>query len=215
MEKVLLIGAGGFAKVIVDTIEAAGIYEIAGFVDNEGVEDEYRSYKVIGSDRDLDFLYSQGISNAVVAIGFLGGSDKRRNIFSRLKGIGFSMPPVIDRTAVIAGDVIIGEGTYIGKNAVVNSEAKIGKMCIINTSSVIEHECSVEDFSHVSVGAVACGQVKIGPDVFVGANAAIIQGVKVAGNCIIGAGAVVTGNITKEGTYVGVPARMVIGGENC
>lgn len=215
MEKILLIGAGGFAKVIVDTIEAAGIYEIAGFVDNERMNEEYRSYKVIGSDCDLDSFYRQGISNAVIAIGFLGCADTRRNIFKKLKEIGFSMPPVIDPTAVIASDVMIGEGTYIGKHAVVNAEAKIGKMCIINTSSVIEHECSVEDFSHVSVGAVACGQVKIGSDVFVGSNATIIQGRKIVNNCIIGAGAVVTTNITKEGTYIGVPARMVIGGENC
>ena len=65
MEKILLIGAGGHAKTIVDTIERLGTYEIVGFADENNIDSEvYRGYKVLGSDRDCDDLFSRGIKYA-------------------------------------------------------------------------------------------------------------------------------------------------------
>ena len=113
----------------------------------------------------------------------------------RLKEIGFNLPVICDPTAIVASDVTIGEGTFIGKGVILNSESKIGKTCIINTGAIVEHNCQVGDFAHVSVGTVLCGEVSVGRAAFIGANATVIQGRKVGDGCIVAAGEVIRKNV--------------------
>lgn len=73
MEKIILLGAGGHAKTIVDTLEQQGKYEIAGFVEKDNREAfTYRDYSVIGTDDELRNLYRSGIHVAICSIGYLG-----------------------------------------------------------------------------------------------------------------------------------------------
>lgn len=192
MEKIIILGKGGHAGSLVDALERENKYEIAGYVVNEDDHKKANNdYPVIGSDADLKDIFQNGIRNAALGIGFLGKSSLREELWERLKQIGFNIPVICDPSAVLARNVQIGEGSFIGKGAVVNTNACIGKMCIINTGAIIEHDCKVEDFSHISVGSVLCGNVQIGKSVLVGANATVIQGVTVGNKCVIGAGTTV------------------------
>lgn len=189
MESIILLGIGGHAHSVVDSIEADGKYSIYGFLDMKDREEErYREHKVVGTDDLLESYFKEGIKNAFVTVGYLGKDDIRNRLYLQLKKIGFNIPTIVDRTAVIAKDVTLGEGTFVGKRAVVNSAAEIGKMCIINTGAIIEHDCKVGDFSHIAVGSVLCGNAEVGEYSFVGASATIIQGKTIGNKCIIGAG---------------------------
>ncbi len=95
-------------------------------------------------------------------------------------------------------------------NVVINSGAVIGKHCIINTCSVVEHDDYVDDYAHVSVGAKLAGNVTIGKRSWVGIGAIVSNNLKICKDCTIGAGAVVVKDITEMGTYIGVPARLVV-----
>lgn len=201
-EKIILCGCGGHAKSVLDAIESGDKYEVIGFVDrSENMNWEYRGYRVLGTDNDLQKLYHEGIHNAFVCVGYLGKGDIRRKLYIRLKEIGFTLPEIIDPTAVIAKDVKIGEGSFLGKRVVVNSNAEVGKMVILNTSAIIEHDCKIKNFCHIAVAAVICGGCKIGESAFVGANATIIQSIEVGENVIIGAGSIVKRDI-KEGVFI-------------
>lgn len=205
-----MVGSGGHAKTIVDTIERSRDYQIAGFVDREQIGREvYRGYKIIGHDEDMKSIFASGIHHAFIAIGFMGNSDFRSRLYHQFKGLGFSFPVIIDPSAVAAEDAVIGEGTYIGRKAVVNADAKIGINCIVNTAAVIEHDCRVGDFSHVSVASVLCGQVTVGKDVMIGANATVIQGVTVGDGAVVGAGAAVVKNVPGSCTVAGIPAKEI------
>ena len=209
MEKILLIGAGGHAKTIVDTIERMGTYEIAGFADENNIDSEvYRGYKVLGSDRDCDDLFSRGIKYAFLSIGYMGKTDIRRRLYEKYHRAGFVFPVIVDPEAVVAADARIGEGTYIGRNAVVNADSTVGMNCIINTAAVVEHECSIGDFSHIAVAAAVCGRTQIGCDCMVGANATIIQGIAIGDEVVVGAGSVVLKNIESGSVVVGNPAVL-------
>lgn len=209
-EKIILLGCGGHAKSIVDAIEAAGIFEIAGFVDNVAQKEfEYRGYKVIGCDDQLQEIYSSGIHYAFVSVGFLGRGRVRNKLYKQLKKIGFTLPTIIDPTAVLAVDVNIGEGTFVGKKAVINSNALIGKMAIINTATVIEHDSVIDDFCHLAISSVICGMVHVGENTFVGANVTVIQGVNIGANAVLGAGTVVVKDIPSSCTVVGVPGKVI------
>lgn len=194
MEKILILGNGGHAKSLIDTIERENKYEISGLIINEN-DVNVGEYKIIGNDDDLNNLFQSGIRNAAVGIGYMGKSDLREKIYARLKEIGYNLPAICDPSAMIANHVEIGEGSFIGKGAIINSYAAVGKMCIINSASVIEHDCRVDDFSHVSVAAVLCGGVHVGRASFIGANATVIQMKEIGKRCIIGAGAVIRNDV--------------------
>lgn len=183
-----MIGYGGHAKSVADCIERDNHFHIVGYTELKPQESKY---KYLGTDDCLQSLYESGVRNAAICVGYLGKGSLREELYERVKNIGFQLPVIVDPSSVISDSVKIGEGTFIGKSAVINTEAVIGKMCIINTNALIEHECVVEDFSHIAVGAVLCGQVKVGKAAFIGANATVIQQMKIATSKIVPAGATI------------------------
>lgn len=201
MEDILLIGMGGHAKGIIDSIEEKNEYKIIGVLDKkEKIGLQYKKYKVIGEDTEIIEYFAKGIRYAFITIGYMGESVIREILYKKLKKIGYTLPTIVDSTASLASDVILGEGSYIGKKCVVNSNASIGRMCILNTSAIVEHDCIVEDYTHIAVGSVLCGNVYIGHSCFIGANSTIIQGKKIGRNTIVGAGTIVTKDI--ENNYI-------------
>lgn len=203
MEDIILIGFGGHAKSVADTIEQSGKFNIAGYTDSSPVCKDY-SYKWLGKDDKLEKYYKSGIQYAFISIGYMGNCNIRDKLYYRIKEIGYILPVVIDKSAVIAKNVEIGEGTYVGKNAVINADSCIGKMCIVNSGSLVEHENSIEDYSHIAVKATLCGNVHIGNHVFIGAGATVIQGINIGEGCIVGAGSLVLGNIPGQKKVYGV-----------
>lgn len=196
MEDIILLGIGGHAHSVVDSIERNGKFHIAGFLDTEKLAGQrFRDYRVLDTDDALEKYFRNGIKNAFVTIGFLGRGNVRNRLYKRLKSIGYTIPDIVDHSAIVAEDAEIQEGTFVGKRAIVNANARIGKMCIINTGAIIEHDCQVGDFSHVSVGGVLCGNVTVGEQCLIGANATVIQERKIGKNNIIGAGETVRRNM--------------------
>ena len=82
---------GGHAKSVVDSIVSQGEYEIVGFVAEKYDDNfEYRGYKIIGTDQDLESLYDSGIKYAFVCIGYMGKGNVRQKLYDTLKQIGYS-----------------------------------------------------------------------------------------------------------------------------
>ena len=210
MEQILVLGHGGHARSLIDILERENKYQIAGYIINDNAIHDSMDYPVIGSDEDLDYLYQNGIRNAVLGIGYLGRSDLREKLYERLKKIGFHMPIVCDPSAIMSEHAKIEEGSFIGKGAIINSGAIIGKMCIINSGAIVEHDCQVDDFSHISVGSVLCGGVHIGRASFVGANATIIQEKTIGKNSIIGAGTLIRKNVEENSMVYNI--EHILGG---
>lgn len=204
MEDIILLGLGGHAKSVVDSIEQGGKYNIVGFLDTEGMQGkQYRDYRVIGTDDEMQGYFNSGIRNAFVTIGFMGYGQVRNRLYDRLKEIGYAVPNIVDRTAAVSENARFADGIFVGKRAVVNGSAQIGNMCIINTGAIVEHDCHIEGFSHLAVGSVLCGEVLVGEQTLIGANATVIQQEKIGKNCIIGAGVVVRKNICDNIVYDG------------
>ncbi len=207
MDKLIIIGYGGHAKSVIDSVKSTNQYEIVGYTDLEDRNSLEIAY--LGKDDELGTLYEFGINHAFFGLGFMGKSLVRNKLYKRCKEIGFKFPVIADDSATIANNVQIGEGTYIGKRAVINSYTKIGRTCIINTGAIIEHENVIGDFTHVAVGATLCGNVCIASNCLIGANSTIIQGLSIGNNVIVGAGSVVTSDISDNNTVIGVPAKIV------
>ena len=202
-KKVVIIGAGGHAKVIADIIEKSGD-EIVGFLDDnkEIGTTIINEYKVIG---DLNNRFTMAVTKENLEFIIAIGDNKKREEISHSPNLKFYT--AIHPSAQIGLDVRIEEGTVVMANVCINSSARIGKHCIINTGAIIEHDNIIEDFVHISPNTSLGGTVKIGESTHVGIGSIVKNNITICKNCTIGAGAVVVKNILEEGTYVGVPAR--------
>lgn len=201
--EVVLVGSGGHARSVVDSILRSGKIGIAGTVSPSG-ELGYASIPNLGDDDVLQELRSQGLCTAHIAIGYLGGFDPRPHLAAKLLGYGYDLISVIDPSAAIARSCNLGKGVFVGKNAVINSNSCIGDLAIINSGSIVEHDCRIGEYAHVAVGAVLCGGVSVGPSALIGASATVLQGRSIGEGAIVGAGAIVVHDVVAGETVVGV-----------
>ncbi len=199
MSDVIIIGAGGHAKVIADIVLKNGD-TLLGFLDDNKEGVVIGEYSVIGKIDDV-VNYSE---KAEVIIG-IGSNSIRKSISEKYDLKWYT---AIHPSAQIGIDVKIGKGTCIMANAVVNSSADVGDHCIINTGAIVEHDCTVSDYVHLSPNATLCGTVNIGALCHVGAGAIVRNNLNVCAGVVVGMGASVVKNIDVCGTYIGVPAKI-------
>ena len=204
MDRLIIIGAGGHGKVAADVADKMGAYAEIAFLD-DGAIGECLGYPVLGKVADAEKYIAT--HSFFVAI---GSAAARRRVMGILTDSGADIATLIHPSAVIGKGVTIGRGSIVVAGAVINPCAKIGEGCIINTQSSVDHDCTVGDYVHVSVGAHLTGTVVVGDDCFIGAGAVIKNNTTICAGCTIGAGAVVVKNIEEKGTYVGVPAKLMI-----
>lgn len=209
-KEVILIGGGGHAESIIDSIQTLGEYKIAGILDNyKKTGETVLGVKIIGTDRDLERLRQKGLKYAVIAIGSIGNTGTRRGIYELCKKTRYELPNIIDKSSIVSQTVHMGDGNFIGKGAVINSGAVIGNGCIINTGAIIEHGCTIGDFAHIAPGSVLCGNVSIQENAHIGAHSTILQNVTIGYDTIIGAGSLVLKNIAPKQLAYGSPAKEV------
>lgn len=206
MEEIILIGGGGHCKTVIDSIIEGEKYNIIGILDKlENVGKKVLGIEIIGSDNEMQKFFYAGIKNAVITVGSVGNTSIRENLYDKAKGVGFNLPIIIDRYAIISKFSHIEEGTFIGKNVVVNADSNIGKCCILNTGCIIEHECVIEDFVHLAPASVLCGNTHVYKSTHIGSNSVVIQGKIIGNNTLIGAGSTVVKNIGDNIKAFGSP----------
>lgn len=208
MAKIIVIGGGGHAKVVIAMLHNLQAYEVAGYVDNvdKGVVCDS---KWLGSDANLGDLVSGVGSHAVLGIGHPSDAATRQRVYNMAVSYGFSFPVVNAADAVVYEDVKLAAGSVVMSGAVVQPGSKAGLCAIINTNATVDHDCILGDFVHIAPGAVLCGGVQCGSECLIGAGAVVLPGVKIASHCIIGAGAVVISDCVESGVYAGNPARRI------
>ena len=201
---VVVIGAGGHAKVVIELIRAQGLYNVMGCTDREPQRRDVVGAPILGSDDVLPDLYAQGVRHCFIA---LGDNALRRKVAARVTSLGFQLVNAISPKAVVSPSARIGRGVAVMGGAVINADATIGDLAIVNTRAAIDHDCQIGEAAHVAPRAALAGSVRIGPLAFVGAGATIVPGVSVGESTVVGAGATVISNLGPNIVAVGVPAK--------
>lgn len=205
--RVIIIGAGGHGKVALDTLQKSG-FKVLGFLDDDKEKQDMfiHGVKVTAPVGHMNQLAQQLPMGAFVAI---GDNFTRKEVFLRLKQLGFDLAKVIHPQSYVYDKSKIGDGALIMPEAVINIDAVIGENCIINTGAVIEHECVIGDHSHIASLACLSGGVSVGETALIGAGAVILPKVKIGKGSIVGAGAVVLRDVPDFTVVAGNPAREI------
>lgn len=209
MEDIVLLGAGGHCKVIIDVINSKNKYNILGLVDKDIQSKTKLGFDVLGDESILKEIFLSGVSNAFVCIGSINNNYLRYELFTMLKKIGFTIPVLVHQSSVISDSVILGEGTVVMPGCFINSGTSIGSNSIINTGSIVEHDCILKNNVHICPRSVLAGNVMVSDNSIIGVGSCVIQGITISENVIIGAGSVVVKNISKNTVAFGNPCKEI------
>lgn len=203
MEKLIIIGAGGYAKVVMDSVDLYN-YRMYGFLDEYSDKTTHMGYPIIS--HNWDELKDK--ENYVYFIA-VGNNNRRRIWYNRLMKEKCRLINIIDKSALISPMAIIGNGCFVGRFAIINSDSVVGDNCIVNNRASIEHGCSLANHVNMSTNTVINGDVHIGEGTFIGSGS-VTLGQKTVGEwSVIGAGAVVTKDVPDHKVVAGVPARVI------
>jgi sugar O-acyltransferase (sialic acid O-acetyltransferase NeuD family) len=209
MEKLLLVGAGGHCRSVIDSIDRDFYSDIVIVDMPEMVGREVLSIPVVGTDNDIDSLFVDGYHQAVVTMGSVGHPVKRMRLYEKIKRVGYQFPSVIDPTAIISkSNTVIAEGVFIGKGVIINTGVRVSAFSIINTGSIIDHDCNIGKFVHIGPGVKMSGGIYIHDNVHIGTGSALIQSISIGKNTIVGAGSVVVSDLGENVTAFGSPCRI-------
>jgi sugar O-acyltransferase (sialic acid O-acetyltransferase NeuD family) len=203
IELLILLGAGGHAKVVCDAATRAGLAADIEFRDDDvtlaGMRPLGRPIRVpIGPLEQLGY-------DVHVAI---GNNATRSRLAMRLQEVGRPLTTISHPNAIVSAWARIGEGVFIAAGATVAPDATIEKCAIINHGSIVDHDCHLGAWVHIAPNATLGGGVHIGEGTLIGAGAVVLPGVAVGKWAIVGAGAVVTEPVADGTVVVGVPARL-------
>ena len=212
-KKVILIGAGGHAKVLAEairlnrmTIEGATCLQASDF-QLAGSQIAY-----LGADEIVLKQYRPGQVLLVNGVGSVKASHVRKKIFERFKSKGYSFASIIHPSATVGQDgVCLGEGVQILAGAVIQPGCRIGNNVILNTRASADHDCEIASHAHIAPGTTLCGHVRVGECSHIGAGATVLQNVTIPSQITIGAHSLVTRTIEEPtaSLYFGIPVKPV------
>lgn len=207
MKKVIVIGSGGHAKVVIDILQEMKSVEIFGITSNSLKSGEtFCGYLILGNDDDL-LNYEPKDYDIVIGVGGFVNNKLRKEIYYKIKEKGFSFFNAIHPKATISKTAMIGEAVVIFPGVIVNTDVQIGHNTIIITGSSIDHESVIEDHVLVSAGVTIGANTLIKEGTLVALGAKIISGITIGKNCLIAAGAVVVNDINDDLKVFGIPAK--------
>lgn len=204
---IIVVGAGGHAKVCIELLRAMG-ESVAYCVGDEGSLGQCLGVPVLKGDENLADLKSQGYSRLFVAI---GANRLRQRLADLGLKLGYQLVNAISPQAIVSPTARIGVGVAVMAGVVINAEATIGNLAIINTGASIDHDCSIGHAVHVAPQCALAGNVTVGERSFLGVGTKVIPHVTVGESVIVGAGSVVISDLRSNITAVGVPAKPING----
>jgi UDP-perosamine 4-acetyltransferase len=200
---VVFLGFGGHARVICDALRLRN-EKILGVLD-DGKPDSGLPY--LGGDQQLNSLSRS--TRLVMGVGGAGLPARRRELFHHAKSLGFSFLAVVHPSAIIAADVVVGEGAQVMAGTVIQTGTHVGVNVIVNSRATIDHDSRIGDHAHIAPGAALAGGVVVGAGSLIGTGACVVPGVKIGSGTIVGAGAAVVRDLPDGVVAVGVPCSVV------
>ena len=210
MEKIAVIGAGGFGREVQMLIEQINVfrptYEIIGFYDDGKLKDEMiNGLPVLGNVEDINKIdYSLSI-----ALG-IGAPTVKKKIVEKISNPMINFPNLIHPSVQIGFPyVTLGKGNILCGNSILTVNINLGDFVTLNLGCTIGHDTKIGDYSAFMPGCDIAGEVVIQPLVYGGLGTKIINLTNVGKNVTLGAGAVVTKDVAPRTIVAGNPSKLL------
>lgn len=203
MNGVLILGAGGHAKVVADILCCRGT-PVMGFLDDDPT--------TWGATRlDLPVLGGIATYREYMPSGLIlgiGDITARQAVVERLgRDARHRWCNAIHPHATVARSVQLGCGVAVMAGAVLNADITLGDHSVVNTGATVDHDCAIGAYAHIGPGAHLAGGIRVGRAALIGIGASITPRLTIGEGAVVGAGSVVVGDVPASTTVKGVPAR--------
>lgn len=171
---VVLVGAGGHAKGVVEALELSG-RPVVIYVD------PIRANWLKAAHQIDDAAVEPSAGALAMGVGGVAPDalKSRLALLARYLDRGFDAPPVIHPMAVVSGKAHLAPGVIALAGAVIQPDARVGRGALINTGAIVEHDSVIGEGAHIGPGAVVLGGVTIGACCMIGAGAVVLPGAAV------------------------------------
>jgi UDP-perosamine 4-acetyltransferase len=200
---VLVVGAGGHARVCLEILHGAG-HHVIGCLSRDGRASVPLRIAIVGRDDDLEARIAAGDRHVFVAV---GDNRSRLAVGARVEAAGGTLVTAVSPHAIVSREAVVGAGSVLMPGAVVNPGTVLGRLVIVNTNASVDHDGDVGDGAHIAPGAAVAGGVRLGTGVLLGIGSCVIPGVTIGEHATVGAGAAVIFDVEAHTTVGGVPAR--------
>jgi len=175
-EKLLLVGAGGFGRMVADL--AMLQYDCAFVDDGQLVGTDICGIPVVGGLADLPDLRKE---YGLLVVG-IGNNWFRAQVYEKAKALGFAFPNIVAPSAYISPYAKLGCGCVVLQNACVQNGTSVGNGVLLNAGTEIHCDATVGDYtliytnSVIRTGATVGSLTRIGSNVTVCNHAAVPDG---------------------------------------
>jgi sugar O-acyltransferase (sialic acid O-acetyltransferase NeuD family) len=207
-KRVLVWGAGGHGKVVVDALMASGEWKVVAVLDEDQKKHgtEVLGVKVLSFEGDVaDVAKRLDCKRVAIAIGDNYTRFKKIQLARRA---GLTPVNVVHPRAHISRFVKMGEGVTILAGATINPGTTIEDNVCVNTSASVDHDNYLSESCHIFPNATLTGGVRIGRFAYVGSGAVIAPNLTIGKYSCVGAGAVVLADVAEGKLVFGVPAKV-------
>jgi sugar O-acyltransferase (sialic acid O-acetyltransferase NeuD family) len=209
-DHILIYGAGGHAKAVMEMVKSIGTFQIAGILDdNVPAGTRILDIPVLGSREVIRELVEHGLRQAVNGVGGIIDINIRVKLFQLMEDNGLSFPALMHPKATVEQSAIIGDGVQVFANAYVGSSTVLNPRCMVNTNAVVSHDCNIGSYTHIAPGALLAGHVHVGERSLVGMGVTTAIGIKIGNYVRIGNGAIIYADIPDKSI---IPAGKVWAG---
>jgi sugar O-acyltransferase (sialic acid O-acetyltransferase NeuD family) len=206
----IIVGAKGFAKEVLEIFEESTIKSSIAFYDdiNKDIGEKiFGKFLILKDDNTVISFFKDNGNDFTIGV---GNPKLRLKLYNKFMKLGGNYISSISSKAKIGSyDIIINEGANILSDVNISNSVKIGKGCIIYYGVIITHDCLIGDFAELSPNVILLGGSKVGNFTQIGANSTILPNITIGDNVIIGAGSVVTKDIPNNTLAYGSPARVI------
>jgi len=194
MKKLVIFGAGSFARVAQFYFCNDSPMEVAAFTVHENFLSETPSASLCGLPlvpfETVERRFPPDDFDMFIAVGFKRLNRIRAEIYGQAKAKGYRLRTYLSSKAVYFGEVACGDNCFILENNVIQPFSRLGDDVILWSGNHIGHDVLIGDHCFVSSHVVLSGHVRVGDFSFIGVNACAKQGITIGAGCLIGSGAV-------------------------
>lgn len=184
-ERLLIVGAGGHGRSVLEAIRLAARHDVVGFIDDSAqAASSVWGVPLAGTSADLPRLLEMA-DNIFIAV---GNNAARQHLTEIAMRLGYKLPKVVHPAAFVSPSATLEDGCAIMARATVNTEAHLCRGSIVNCGAVVDHHARVGEFGHLGVNACMAGGTQLGKGAWMQAGSCIGYGVHLPGGVVLAPG---------------------------
>lgn len=166
-ERLLLVGAGGFGRMVAE--QARLRYDCAFVDDGQLVGAEICGIPVAGGLADLPELRKE---YGLLVVG-IGNNQFRAQVYEKAKALGYAFPNIVAPSAYISPYAKMGRGCVVLQNACIQNGASVGNGVLLNAGTEVHCDAAVGDYALIYTNSVIRTGATVGNFVRIGSNCTI------------------------------------------